>query len=559
MNGNRTALHWIWMQTKTLHKRIFMVAAGAGVFSISSVFFALSCRAIIDAAITTELHKAMLAAAFLFALILLQFILRLSLNSSEERIRSGMGVLLRKDRLHELLKKEYSAVWSIHSGEWMNRFFSDVQIISDGVATILPNLFSMITRLVCAIAVLIVLEPVFAGIFIIGGLLLILLTGTFRKKMKELHKDVQKKQGKVESFLQETIENFLIVRVFCGERAVEEKCGGYQQEHYEAQMKRRTISIIANSSFSLIFQLGYLFALCWGARGLYYGIMTYGTLTAILQLVGQIQGPIANLSGILPKYYGIIASSERLMELNQFEDEPQEKETFAGSLEKITFDHVVFSYGRTEVLRDVSFQINTGDMVALTGLSGGGKSTIFLLLLGIYTANGGAIQIVADGKAMIPGKRTRSLFTYVPQQNGLFSGTILENLQMAKQNATEDEIETALQIACADEFIRELPEGLYTMLGERGNGFSEGQRQRIAIARAVLSEAPVILLDEATSALDNLTEGKVLEHIAGLKNRTCFIVTHREAALHICNKQIMLEDGVTVNKNHGKYSEGQEG
>lgn len=549
MERNRTALEWLWTQTKTLHKRIACLILGDILFSISSVLFALLCRNIIDFAIAREIRPVIRSAVFLFLLILLQFVLRLLLNSVEEYIRSGMGVLLRKDRLHELLKKEYSAVQIIHSGEWMNRFFSDVQIVSDGATTILPNLFSMIARLSCAIVVLTFLEPIFAVIFVIGGVFLVFLTGVFRKKMKLLHKEVQKKQGKVQSFLQETIENFLIVRVFRKEEATEEWCEKLQADHFKVQMKRRKFSIFANSGFSLIFQLGYLFSLCWGVKGLYDGMMSYGTLTAILQLVGQIQGPIANLSGILPKYYGIVASSERLMELNIFADEPQEALEKIDTFQKISFEKVAFSYGRTEVLKNVSFQINAGDTVALTGLSGGGKSTIFLLLLGIYSAQNGYIQIQADGKNFVPGKKTRGLFTYVPQENGLFSGTILENLKMADATATEEEIMESLRIASAEKFIGELPDGLNTTLGERGNGFSEGQRQRIAIARAVLSKAPVLLLDEATSALDAATEGEVLQNIIKLKNRTCFIVTHREAALHICNKQLVLADGATIDSS----------
>lgn len=564
MNKQRHALQWLDAQIRPLHGRIFALMMGDILFAVSSVMFALICRNIIDYASGKNMRKTLESAVFLFLLISLQFILRLLLNRTEEYIRSKTGIYLRSYMVKKLLRKDYAEILGLHSGEWMNRLFSDIQIISDGIATILPNLSSMATRLVCAVAVLVFLEPVFAAAFLAGGTILAVVTGLFRNKMKMFHKDVQKKQGRVQAFLQEVIENFLVTRVFQSEQAVEEKCGALQQEYFKAQMKRRTISVAANAGFSFIFQAGYLFSLCWGARGLYYESMTYGTLAAILQLVGQIQIPAANLSGIVSRFYAVTASTERLMELDAFSEETEleflddsgeiklSDETNCGEKEPhdfqgLSMQNVSFSYekdGRKiQVLNEASFRIMRGETVALTGLSGGGKSTIFLLLLGIYHADAGTVSITADGRRRAPGKSTRSLFSYVPQGNGLFSGTVLENLRMANENAGEAEIWEALRIACADEFVRQLPEGWNTVLGERGSGLSEGQKQRIAIARAVLSKAPVLLLDEATSALDGDTERKVLEHIAEQEDKTCLIVTHREAALHICGRQIFLKDG----------------
>ena len=221
----------------------------------------------------------------------------------------------------------------------------------------------------------------------------------------------------------------------------------------------------------------------------------------------------------------MIASAERARELYEFPEESQGEKEKIQSLERIIFDHVGFSYGKTEVLKNVSFQIEAGEIVALTGISGVGKSTIFMLLLGIYSTQNGHIQIVSDGKIFSPGKKTRQIFTYVPQGHGIFSGSVLENLRMADKNATEKEMEEALQIACADVFVKRLCNGINTIVGENGAGLSEGQCQRIAIARAVLSKAPVILLDEATSALDMETERKILDNITKLKDRTCLLYT----------------------------------
>ena len=207
------------------------------------------------------------------------------------------------------------------------------------------------------------------------------------------------------------------------------------------------------------------------------------------------------------------------------------------------FENVDFTYGRNEVLKDVSLNINKGDFVSLTGFSGGGKSTLFLLMLGAYHQTKGESDFIFEDEKLKAGKQTRTMFAYVPQGNYLISGTLKENITFFKHGIEDSDVWNALEIACAKSFVEELPEGLDTKLGEKGHGLSEGQMQRIAVARAVLSGAPILMLDEATSALDDITESQLLKNIAELKNRTCIIVTHRKAALQICNRHFALKDG----------------
>lgn len=547
MGANRLTMAWLWKQTKPQHLRLAGLVFGNACFSFISVFFALVCRSVIDAAVAANLRRMWQSAAVFLGIITLQTVLWLWLKRAEEYVRSKTAMDLRGNMTKQLLKKEYAAVRKKHSGEWMNRMFSDVQIISEGIVTILPGMVSMLTRLICAVAVLYFLQPLFAYIFVAGGLFLIVCTGVFRKKLKILHREVQEKQGKVQSFLQEMVENLLVIKVFGEEVDMEAKSQILQDEHFEAQMKRRKISICANAGFSFIFELGYFAALCWGAGGLYRGTVTYGTLTAILQLVGQLQTPVANLSGILPKIYGVLASSERIMELKKYPEERAAGKP-EGAFQNICFDRVRFSYGGAPVLKQVSFTIKRGETIAVTGLSGGGKSTIFLLILGIYSAREGKITIQTTKQNLSPGKDSRPLFAYVPQGNGLFSGTIRENIQFGKGEASEEKVWEALEAACAREFVEKLPQKLDTVVGEKGLGLSEGQSQRLAIARAILRETPIILLDEATSALDSKTEAEVLRHISTLNDRTCLIVTHREAALKICTKQLLLDHGTILEK-----------
>ena len=541
---DKDTLKWLFKQSKAQIFKIITLIAGNGIFAASSIVFALMCQGIVDGAVDHSKDTVIKYGIGLFCVIMGQLILRLYCNSVSEYIHGRLGMNMRAEILDMILKKEYSNVSEFHSGELLNRMFSDVTIIVNGITNILPNLVNMVTRLLCAVIVLIALDKSFTMLFIISGLAMFFVTRLFRKKMKALHKDVQEKEGKVKSFLQETLENILIVKSFGCEEQMQESNDSNQDLHFRAQMKRRTLTIFANAGFSFVFQMGYLFAMIWGARGIYLSTMTYGTLTAILQLVNQIQAPFANLSGLMPQIYGVIASAERIMELEKMPDEKSSDRRLGyDSFQKISISDMSFSYGANHVLKDVNIDIAKGDFVSLTGLSGGGKSTLFLLLLGAYQPDKGSISFIAKDNSYLCGQETRSLFAYVPQGNFLFSGTVEENIRLLNRNASHEEIVNAAKTACAYDFIQELPDKFDTKIGEKGFGISEGQAQRIAMARAILGNAPILLLDETTSALDEATEAQLLENIAGLKNRTCLIVTHRPAALNICNKHLLLDDG----------------
>ena len=262
-------------------------------------------------------------------------------------------------------------------------------------------------------------------------------------------------------------------------------------------------------------------------------------------MVGQVQQPFTNFSGLLPRYYSMLASAERLMDFEQLEDEErQDAIDIAEAYDKMQSlcgSNLFFSYGRNTVLQDFSFSIEKGDFVSITGLSGSGKSTLLLLMLGAYQLGEGTLYLSAkDGRRIPLGAQTRRLFAYVPQNNHLFSGTLRENITFLCDDVSEEEIAQALRLSCVEQFLDTLPDGLDTVIGEHGYGLSEGQGQRLAIARALLSNAPVLLLDEATSALDEETELAVLENIASLRKKTCFIVTHRKAAISFCNKHLTI-------------------
>lgn len=529
---------WLWNMTKPQHLRIIFLTVGDICISVLGVFFALMTRNVIDAATVSE-RKFVLFSALLIGIIMVQYALNSLLRYEDEYVSSTLSMKMREHLMRNQMTKSYEDIRKYHSGEWVNRMFSDIRIVAGGCTRIIPSTAGMITRLLSACVALLFLEPVFALIYLCAGIVMIAAIGILRKRFKILHKVAQKKEDKVHSFLQEMSENILIIKSFRANDFMLEKLDVYQTEQKEAGLRRRLFSIIANTLFVLVFRLGYVCALIYGGRELLLGLTTYGTLMAVLQLVGQIQSPVAQLSGVMTRVFEVAASTERLMESDQFEDDISDMETL-NDFETISFNEVSFRYDRDLVLDHASFEINKGDTIALTGISGGGKSTIFLLMMGIYHSVQG--DVVIDGKKVRKEISGRDLFAYVPQGNALFSGTIEENIVFTKA-FDQRRLEQAINIADAASFVYDLPEGVHTVLKENGGGLSEGQIQRIAIARAVYNDAPVLLLDESTSALDEMTEARVLNNIRELKNKTVVIVTHRKAALDICGRHLQLTDG----------------
>ena len=314
-----------------------------------------------------------------------------------------------------------------------------------------------------------------------------------------------------------------------------------QLDAYKLKLKRVKISIFANVCMFIFFNAGYYLALGYGAYRLSQGLITFGTLTAMLQLVGKIQSPFKDISSMIPQIFSVSASVERIIEL---EEMPEEVSLTQGGctydeLEKIVFDNVTFGYEADKpVMKNASFEINKGEFVVIGGESGIGKSTAIKLMLGIMSPNSGEIFVKTDKGNFQLGTATRELFAYVPQGNLILSGTIRENVAFGKKNASDEDIIKALELAQIWDYISTLENGLDTVLGEKGLGLSEGQIQRISIARALLYDAPVLLLDESTSALDERTEVELLTTLKNMTDKTCIIISHKKAAFDFCDKVI---------------------
>ncbi|MBR2133761.1 MAG: ABC transporter ATP-binding protein [Eubacterium sp.] len=542
-------LKWIYTVCKKQTPWLVAMVILNVVHGTMAVFFANYSKKVIDGAtVSKDINTVIKYAIALLGVIMIQMVLYVSKNAISEYSKGRLTILLQKHMLKTILKKNYSSVTKYHSGELQNRMFNDASVVTDGFMTIIPNTVFFITKLVSAFIYLVIIDRFFALVFLAGGLFVFSVTRLFRKTIKRLHKKVQETEGKTRSFVQEALTNLLVFKAFSAENKVEEETGELQEINFKAKMKRRNFSILANTGLNVTFSIGSVFAVAFGAWSIIFKGTTYGTVTAMIQLVNQIQAPFASLSNVVPQYFTLIASAERLMELDSIDDEFDlnkkaiDKYEVYNSLKRIEFENISFKYDRDIILDNTSFTMNKGDFVAITGISGIGKSTLLKLLLGVYEAQTGEIRIVTENESLYADKNTRPLFSYVPQGNMLISGTIRENLTFISP-ASEDEIQKAVDISCARSFIDELPDGLDTLIGEKGLGLSEGQVQRLAIARSILSGAPIILLDEATSALDENTEKQFLSNLRKLENVSCIIVSHKLAALEICNKHIRIIDG----------------
>ena len=514
--------------------------------ALLSVFFALGTRGVIDSAVSGDpdlffracLKQAGIIAGILFCTTLLRHL--------RDRLSMDLERDWKRQLLHGLLHGDYAAVSRYHSAELLNRLNNDVSKINGGILAILPNTAGLVTRLVAAVVVLGTMD--FGFTLVIGGIgaVVLLATTLMRRRLKELNKQVSTHDGKVSGFLQETMEKLLMVQTMDVSAEVERRAEVLMADRFAIQRKRKNISLLSNTCISVMYYGAGFIALGWCAWRMLQGQMTFGSLTAVTQLVNQLQAPFVNLSGVMPQYIAMIASAERLMELEEIQGEPAAMEEdphgLYQRLESIQAADLSFAYDRDRILTNAEFELPKGAFAVIMGPSGVGKSTILKLLLGVFRPDGGGLWLNCGQERMALDRSFRRLFAYVPQGNLLLSGTLRENLTIVKPDATEEEIRRAIYISAMDEFLPQLPQGLDTVLGESGAGLSEGQAQRLSIARAVLGDAPILLLDECTSALDAVTEETVLRRIRELPDKTCIAVTHRPAATNLADWQMLVQD-----------------
>ena len=559
----------IYRWSTCVHLQVVLICLLTVSTTILSLGVTLTTRELIDGAIEFRTHAVVKYGVILGVLFLLQRLISIILSMLRVVTSSTLQRTLQGMLTEEILTKDYASLRSFHSGNLVNRVFSDMAVVKEGVVSTLPSFVSIGVSFFGAAAILISMDWRFVILLLVGGALGLGLVLLFRNPMKRRHKRMQEAEASLHATTQESLENIRLIKASVSEKRTLDQIRKRQDRLFKEQVRQGRFSTVMNNSMGMVFDMSWFFCMIWGCISISRGSLTYGSLAAIIQLIGRIQGPIANAVNLAARAYGVISSAERLQELT---DLPAEEEgENLPEFDSINIENVWFHYpdSRENVLKNVDCKVRRGDFVALTGISGGGKTSLFQLLLGIYhptqgsvsfqagfmddleafTDNrAGAMNINADACKVVPaGKATRRLFSYVPQGNTLFSGTLRENLTMFTDSATDKEIMTAVKAACIDGLVEDI--GLQAILGERGMGLSEGQAQRVAIARALLSGAPILLLDESTSALDEETEARLLANISAMRDKTCFIVTHRKAAMKICDYELHIADRMMTKRN----------
>ena len=546
-------IRWIFQKIKRRFPLILMLTLLSIAVSFSGICFVFFTKELVNAAIAADSQQLRRAAAFMIGLSLFQVLGNLIARYYSANVQEGLERDMKHSVLSTILRSEYSAISRHHSSDLIQRMDSDGGNILQGVMFLTAGLADVITRLVGSAAALLMLAPGFtlvsAGILIAMSSASLLFSGA----LKEWSIRTSEANGRVRGFLYESISKLMVIQALDAAPEMERRTELTLERRRNVRKKWRRISILSRFGPDSIDNFSYLLALIWSAWRLLSGSITYGDVMLMLAMSARVRSAGAVLTGVIPRWSSITASCDRIMELEALPRQPdpdrEKVRALYGSLTGFTADRLTFAYDREPVLTDVSLTIPKGGLTVIIGQSGIGKSTLLKLLLGLYRPDSGRLSIDTPDGPVPVDRSTRSLFSYAPQGNFLLSGTLRENLTYTNPQAADEQLREALYASALDEFVAALPQGLETVLLENGAGLSEGQAQRLSLARAILSGAPVLLLDEVTSALDEATEATVLERICALPGHTCIAVTHRPAALALASSIIeVTEEGMTLRK-----------
>lgn len=553
---------WLKKETRDYRGFVLFLAILVAFSTLFSLLFAYMVRFIINSATAGKADKLWIFSFVLLGLLFLRILLKTLSGFFSEKLRARITSNLRIKIFSKILSSDYASVQKYHSGDILNRLTSDIREIAVDTVGLVPSAVGMIVQCAGAIAALMTIDPIFTIVYVICGGVFGTIITLFRRQVKKLHKEVLESDGKFRSFMQEGLSSVMTLKAYNAEGKTTKKAEVYADDFYQKRMKRNKLHSFMSAVFSTLSNFGLILAVVWCGVSVLNGNTDYGSILSVILLLMQLQQPFSTFSSLIPAYYARIASGERLAEIDDLPVDTDNESVLTEqvayqNLQSIDLKNLTFTYGRNNIFENVNYSFKKGKIICLTGASGAGKSTIFKLLLNVFKPTDGGVHLkdVTQDDFVPLTQQDRNLFAYVPQGHFLFSGTIYENVTFFSDETNEkvlqEKIKTALKTACAD-FVWEFPNGLDTILTEGGGGLSEGQLQRLAIARALLSERPILLLDEATSALDNETEQALLQNIRNLSEKTCLIVTHRPAALEIADEIIRIEDGkITEIKNNG--------
>ncbi len=552
----KTLLIWLWRAWKGNQLQA-VLNASVGLLSVGvSLAQVWAVKRAIDVASHSVEGNIYWAVGLMGCLILADF----ALNISSIWIRNLLGIKaqnrMQQRMLDRILRSEWHGKERLHSGDVLNRLETDVNTVVNFLTETIPNTLSVLAMFLGAFFYLFSMDKMLSVVIVIMIPIFLAFSKIYVGKMRQLTRQVRDSDSKVQSVLQETIQHRMLIKTLEKDEAMVGKLENTQKELRGHVVKRTLFSVFSNLIVNFGFALGYLVAFLWAAIRMSAGTLSFGGMTAFLQLVNKIQVPARNLTKLVPAFVSVFTAAERLMELEENPLEEQGEPIEMPSPCGIRLENVCYGYDQNAYVIDhLNFDFRPGSCTAILGETGAGKTTLVRLILallrpqegkvGIYPAFHGHSDSFIYNKEDIERKneelspRHRCNFVYVPQGNTLMSGTIRDNLRLGKLDATEEEMKAALHKSCAD-FVDDLPQGLDTLCSEQGGGLSEGQAQRIAIARSLLRNRSIMLFDEATSALDPETERKLLQNLLSSHDKTIIFITHRPAVVDYCDQVLRI-------------------
>ena len=532
--------NWIWRNTQGIRwNTAVRIVAGTAQVALGLLMVWL-CRRFIDETIRTgSAHDVTVMAIWLVLTVVGGVLLRqvYFYLTTKANIRQTNALRLRM--FSSLFRRQLYEEKEIHSGDISSRLTKDIEVVSENTTDTLPQMCITAIQLVGAFLLLHYFDRWLAWALLIMTPLAILMAKFIGRRLRQMTLDIRQDESRIQMQVQEGMENNAVLRAMGSQEWMTGRLDTMQQQLKGNIMRRTRFTIMIRIIMGCAFGLGYLTAFIWGGLQLRAGAITFGVMTSFLQLVGQIQHPVMQLLNLVPQVIHSTASIDRLIELENLESEA-DASTLHPTLQGIKFSNVSFKYagGDRQILSDFTHDFRPGTKTALMGETGIGKTTLFRLMIGFISPQSGTINLYGKDESMPAGSSTRPDFVFVPQGNTLMSGTIRFNLQVANPEASDQELIGALHTACAD-FVQELPDGLDTMLGERGTGLSEGQAQRIAIARGLLRPGSILLLDEISSSLDATTEAELYSRLfKAYPNKTMIFITHRDSVTSLCDKTL---------------------
>ena len=533
---------WLWAAWKG-NRFQAVLNASLGLMAVAvSITSVWSLQNAIDIAAHSKPGNLYWAVGIMAILVLCNF----AINISSVWVKNILGIKARnrmqQRMLDRILKSEWHSKEKRHSGDVINRLETDVNHVINFLTEVLPSSVSTVAMFLGAFGYLFVLDK-YLSLIIVGMLpIVVLLSRVYMKKMRSLTREVRDSDSKVQSVLTETVQNRMLIKIMESDNAMVDKLEETQSVLRQKVVKRTWFSVTANFILNFGFSLGYLIAFLWSALRLSHHTITFGGMTAFLQLVNRVQVPAKNLTHLVPQFVTVFTAAERLMELEENPLEEQGSPIYVKAPCGIQLTNVNFAYEESpgNVIDNLTFDFKPGSCTAILGETGAGKTTLVRMILALMRPQSGKVEIYNKHMRKTLSPRMRCNFVYVPQGNTLLSGTIRDNLRLGKLDATEEEMKEALHKSCAD-FVLELPEGLDTICSESGGGLSEGQAQRISIARALLRDRSIMLFDEATSALDPDTERRLLQNILESHDKTVIFITHRPAVVDYCDQTLKVE------------------